>query len=72
MKETPEQSGLDSWTELCESCEWDELEALRTLERFIHAKPPQPTGRIRELCTALTHAYMQIKQSMQDHFIPEA
>ena len=72
MKGTPEHGGLDSWTELCETCEWDEVEALRTLERFIQSKSPQPTGRVRELCIALTRAYTQIKQSIQDHVIPEA
>ena len=57
--------GLNAWTELCEICDWDEIEALRTLERHIQAKSPQPTGRTREVCIALTAAYVKIKAEVE-------
>ena len=65
MEHTPEHGGLGAWTELCEICDWNEVAALKTLERFIQAKSPQPTGRARELCTILTSAYAQIKKGLE-------
>jgi len=70
MNPPPEHSGLAAWTELCESCDWDEVDALRVLECHIQAKAPLPSGRRRELCTLLTSAYVQIKSDVEKR-LPE-
>jgi len=72
MTNTPEQSGLSAWTELCELCDWNEIDALRIIERFVQVKAPLPTGRLRELCQILSTSYVAIKSSVQINHVPEA
>lgn len=72
MKTSHEQAGLSAWTELCEICDWDEMIALQTIERFVQVKSPFPTGRIRELCQILSTSHAAIKSSILHNQTPEA
>ena len=62
----PEILGLSSWTELCELHDWDEDEAKDCLTRFIHAKTPNPTGRVRELCELIVRSVTIIKMKPKE------
>jgi hypothetical protein len=67
-----EQAGLNAWTELCELCDWNELDALRVIERFVQVKAPYPTGRVRELCQSLAESHAAIKASVLREQVPES
>jgi len=56
-----ELAGLDLWTELVEMHDWDEDVALHAIERYVHAKPPIPVGREREICESLARHVTLIK-----------
>lgn len=72
MTKSPEQSGLSAWTELCEIFDWDEIDALRAIERFVQVRAPYPTGRVRELCQTLAESHAAIKTAILKDHVPDA